>query len=60
MIIVYKYVTVFSISVIKLFYVYFTDYHLQEISLFSGKAMAIVALDGEGKAEISVKLKSVK
>lgn len=37
-----------------------SDYHLQEISLFSGKAMAIVALDGEGKAEISVKLKSVK
>ncbi|MCY7154580.1 DUF4982 domain-containing protein [Streptococcus gallolyticus subsp. gallolyticus] len=37
-----------------------SDYNLQEISLFSGKAMVIVALDENGKAEISVKLKSVK
>ncbi|EQC69098.1 hypothetical protein HSISB1_2102 [Streptococcus sp. HSISB1] len=37
-----------------------SDYNLCEISLFSGKALAIVAKDKDNQAAISLSLKSVK
>lgn len=37
-----------------------SDYNLREISLFSGKALAVVAKDKDNQAAISLSLKSVK